>query len=109
MENEWELSNNISVDFYSKGVCPVHICKTPHWSSICESWYTLEERYCTLCTVITYDDCCIMGMQITYDSKTVHILNVYLPYDDGSNHDEHMFYLGKLDSIVEGCLYLWCL
>ena len=55
----------------------------------------------SLCTVTTYEDCCIMGICITSGAKAFHILNVYIPYGDGSNHDELLFYLGTIDSIVK--------
>ena len=34
-------------------------------------------------------------------ANSVLVMNVYLPYDDGTNRDDYAYYLGKIDSYIE--------
>lgn len=43
----------------------------------------------------------IMGMSIGPPANSVLVMNVYLPYDDGTNRDDYAYYLGKIDSYIE--------
>ena len=46
-----------------------------------------------------------MLFKINNEAHTIALLNVYLPYDNGSNLGEYSFYLSKVDSILDGYPY----
>ena len=111
VETECNILNSISSDFYAKGIYAVDMaakltCGRPH-GGLAIMW---KKDIAAHCSIKTFDDCRIMGIQITSHNLETLILNVYLPYDNGSNLDEFQFYLGKLDSIAEQtstpCIYI---
>ena len=54
-----------------------------------------------LCTVkLTQDETRIMSIDVKVDNKTISIINVYLPYDDGNSQDEYTHYLCKISSMM---------
>jgi hypothetical protein len=62
------------------------------------------------CKVITYDDNRIMGLELVSEHKKVLLLNVYLPYDDGTNLSVQNYqqYLSKLESIMSEYSSSYC-
>jgi exonuclease III len=59
-----------------------------------------NKRITHMCKIIEYEDCRILGIEINSDNKKILILNIYLPYDNGDNMDEYIFYLHKINTIV---------
>ena len=56
------------------------------------------------CCVELQDDTPLM-CKISSGQHTIALLNVYLPYDNGSNLGEYSFYLSKVDSVLNGYPY----
>ena len=54
----------------------------------------------SLCTVTLTDDSRLMQIDVKINSQIITLLNVYLPYDNGTNLDEFQMYLSKVDSIL---------
>ena len=42
----------------------------------------------------------MLGLKHTVNNKRISLINVYLPYDDGSNLDEFYYYLTEIDSAL---------
>ena len=55
------------------------------------------------CNFIFYDDPRITGLEIKCVLDSVHLINVYLPYQCHDNYDDYVEYLGKISAIIEGC------
>ena len=55
------------------------------------------------CNFVFYDDPRITGLEINCLSDSLHLLNVYLPYQCHDNYDDYVEYMGKLSAIAEGC------
>ena len=55
------------------------------------------------CNFVFYDDPRITGLQIKCLYDSLHLLNVYLPYQCHDNYDDYVEYMGKLSVIAEGC------
>ena len=53
--------------------------------------------------MFSYDDPRITGLEINCLSDSLHLLNVYLPYQCHDNYDDYVEYMGKLSAIAEGC------
>ena len=49
------------------------------------------------------DDPRITGLEINCLSDSIHLLNVYLPYQCHDNYDGYVECMGKLSAIAEGC------
>ncbi len=93
--------NTLDGRFYSKSVSSILIEDRvirgrPH-GGLSILW---SKQIAHMCKVITFDDCRILGIEIDSNNQKVLFLNVYLPYDDGSNLEEYLFYLHKINEIV---------
>ena len=53
------------------------------------------------CTVIDYKDPRIMGLELLTDSGKTLFINVYLPYQCYDNTENYMYYLGKIQAIID--------
>ena len=53
-----------------------------------------------LCTVTLTDDSRLMQIDVKINSQIITLLNLYLPYDNGTNLDEFQMYLSKVDSTL---------
>ena len=60
-----------------------------------------REKMRQYCNFVFYDDPRITGLEINCLSDSLHLLNVYLPYQC---HDNYVEYMGKLSAIAEGSL-----
>ena len=58
-------------------------------------------KQCHLVRIINYDDKRLLGFKILCKEITVLVINVYIPYESILNLDEHMNYLGKINSIMQ--------
>ena len=56
------------------------------------------------CNVIFYDDPQVTGLEIKCVLDSVHLLNVYLPYQCHDNYDDYVEYLDKISANIEGCV-----
>ena len=43
----------------------------------------------------------LMAIEISNGNKNVLVLNVYIPFDSSDNFDESIFYLSKINDIIE--------
>ena len=50
-----------------------------------------------MCNILQFDD---PRLEVNCDAKKILVLNVYLPYDNGDNCDDYMYYLAMINSIV---------
>ena len=55
------------------------------------------------CNFVFYDDARITGLELKLLSGSIHLLNVYLPYQCHDNYDVYVEYIGKLSAIIEDC------
>ena len=55
------------------------------------------------CSVITYDDSRLIGINVHTNNGKYLILNVYLPYQSHDNYDEYCHYIGLITAIVNEC------
>ena len=102
MPHESDMLSTLSSDHYAKGVYAVDpsqklIAGRP-FGGLAILWRKSLGRFCS---INTFDDPRIMGLQLRNDDIDILILNVYLPYFNGDNIDEYLFYLGKIDSLIE--------
>jgi exonuclease III len=102
LEREYSLLNNISTDFYAKGTYDMNpsaeLLRGRPYGGMAILW---RKSIANICSLIPSEDR-IMGINIGTPAKSVVVLNVYLPYDTGSNTDEYLFYLGKIDNMING-------
>ena len=59
----------------------------------------------TICSVKDYGDDRLLSIELKLNCKTITLLNVYLPCDDGTNMDVFQSYLTKVDSIISETPY----
>ena len=57
------------------------------------------------CSVITTDDDRLMQIDVNVDNQIMKFVNLYLPYDNGTNLDEYQMYLNKVDSMLSSNPY----
>ena len=102
LDFELPLLNNVHPDFYARGISSVKsndglLVGRPH-GGLAILW---RKSMGSDCTVVDYCDDRLMGLEISSHSSKVLLVNVYLPYCCNDNIDDYMFYLCKLDSIIE--------
>ena len=51
-------------------------------------------------TIKTYDDSRILGLSLSFDAKSILVLNVYMPTTSQDGEDEFSQYIGRLSSII---------
>ena len=49
----------------------------------------------------SFDDNRILGIDISVETRILHLLNIYLPYYSAENYDLYLDYIGKISSIIE--------
>ena len=60
-----------------------------------------------MCNILPFDDPRLMGIEVNCDAKKILLLNVYLPYDNGDNCDDYMYYLAMINSVTNlGVIWL---
>lgn len=101
-ENEFMFLNTISTEFYTSGIYAMDASEVisngrPH-GGLAILWRKSIAKHCFL---VAYDDTRIMGINVKNECKQLLLLNVYLPYDDGTNVDDYKFYLNKIESSIE--------
>ena len=101
-ENENKILYALSDDFFARGVYAMDpsakLLSGRPFGGLAVLW---RRSIAPQCKVHTYDDTRIMGISITSESKQILILNVYMPYYDGSNLDDYLYYLGKIEDIID--------
>ena len=93
--------DTISCDFYSKGTFSMDsstdiLCGRPY-GGMAILWRKTIAHFCS----VTISEERIMGISIGSSLNKLLVLNVYLPYDDGTNRDDFVYYLSKIDSYIE--------
>ena len=64
-----------------------------------------RKSLCQSCTVKPLGDPRLLMLEISLDdNRHMTLLNVYLPYDDGSNLEDYQMYLAKV-STYSNCIY----
>ena len=61
------------------------------------------------CEVIEYNDCRLLGLEITCGRQKILLINCYLPYCSNDNLEEFMMYLSKIDSIFSASNTVHCM
>lgn len=51
--------------------------------------------------IVKYDDSRILGIEVKNNNTKILFLNVYLPYDKGDNLEDFLYYLYKINDIIE--------
>ena len=51
--------------------------------------------------IVTFDDSRILGLDITARGRSLHIINVYLPFYSADNYDLYIDYIGRISGILE--------
>ena len=100
--NETTFLKSISENFYATGSSAMDSSKsllsgTPY-GGLAIFW---RKRIRKCVKIECYEDPGLMGILI---DNNIMVLNVYLPYDDGRNREECVYYLYKINSIImESC------
>ena len=91
----------LSEDFYAKGISSIDssagLIRGRPFGGVAILW---QKSIANVCSVIEYDDTCLLGIKLEGDNFDIQVLNVYLPYSDELNIDEYRFYLSKIKSIA---------
>jgi exonuclease III len=101
--NEQELGflNTVHQDFYGRGIssikCTEGILRGRPYGGLGVLW---RKSLGSACKVSELDDDRLLKIDICHGNRTITLLNVYLPYDDGSNLQEYQQYVSKIDSII---------
>ena len=95
--------STISQDFYAAGISSMDstasVCKGRPFGGLASIMW---KKYLTdFISIKKYDDDRMMGIEINNSKDRYLILNGYLPYDNGDNLDEYLFYLYKINEIFE--------
>ena len=61
-------------------------------------WKTSIDHYCS---VVEYDDPRLLGLEIGDDGHKVLIVNIYMPYDCCDNENDFMYYMRKVNDIID--------
>ena len=98
---ELALLNTLHKDFYAHGVSSMNdgndvLTGRPH-GGLC---IMLKKSIGNICKVELLDDNRLLLCEIKTGRVTYGLINVYLPYDNGSNIEEYRYYLAKVDSII---------
>ena len=51
-------------------------------------------------TMKTYDDSRVLGLSLSFDAKSILVLNVYMPTTSQDGKDEFFQYIGRISSII---------
>jgi len=93
--------NAIDERFYSKGVSAMstddRVLKGRPHGGLGILW---NRNMAHMCKTIEYGDPRILGVEITSATSKILILNVYLPYDNGDNYDDYLYYLHMINNII---------
>ena len=102
VDQELSFLKTIHADFYGDGVSSVNTCNQLMYGRPYGGLAILRRKNIKQpCKIVTYNDKRIMGIEIGDCNNKILLLNVYLPYDCASNHEEYMFYLAKIDSVIK--------
>lgn len=103
---ELHILSNVHSDFYGRGVSSVDeadgILTGRPFGGLAVLW---KKSLGSSCCVELLDDTRLMLCKISNGPHSIALLNVYLPYDNGSNLGEYSFYLSKIDSLLSGYPY----
>ena len=61
----------------------------------------MGEKTLVAVAVLLTDDDRLMGFEIHSGKHNLHIVNVYLPYNCPANKEYFLFYLAKINSIID--------
>ncbi len=53
------------------------------------------------CKIVSYDDTRLLGIEFSAKSYHILFINVYLPHNCASNSDDYLFYLAKIQNIIQ--------
>lgn len=101
LDSEAHLLNCLHKDFYAKGISAMDtsaalIRGRPH-GGLAILW---KKSLGSSCKVVDYDDPRIMGLEVNKESKSVLLVNIYMPYACHDNASNFAYYLSFIDSII---------
>ena len=103
LDIDLQMLNAIHEDFYASGTTSMNttdglLTGRPH-GGLAILW---RKSIAQFCRIQTYSDNRILGIELSNSqSKSILLLNVYLPYNCDANVDSFLQYLGKIDNIVD--------
>ncbi len=97
LDQELSFLSGLHSEFYGRGVSSMDSSVGIHhgrpYGGLGILW---RKSLNALCSISLMDDSRLMGIDINIDSTVLSLLNVYLPYDDGTNLGEFQSYLAKI-------------
>ena len=100
-ECELGILSNVSDGFYGKGVSAIDdSCKVLSGRPYGGTAVLWKKSLCE-CTVEIYDER-LLTIHVTQGGNKLLFINVYMPYCNADNLPEFLFYLGKVNSIING-------
>lgn len=102
-ESELVMLSSLHVDFSGRGVSSMDSTQGMHkgrpYGGLAILW---RKALGHLCRIDLVDpDNRLFAIEIECAGKRLSILNVYLPYDDGSNMDEYQQYLNQISGFID--------
>ena len=103
-KQELDMLSTIHCDFYARGVSSMDDCEGIRvgrpYGGLGILW---RKSLGQSCNVKPLDDPRLLLLEITLNNEQcLLLLNVYLPYDDGSNLEEYQMYLAKVSTYLDG-------
>jgi hypothetical protein len=108
---EFELTTLASLhsEFYAKGITAIdhetdiHVGR-PH-GGLAILWRKSISKFCK---IIEYNDNRLLGLELNSGNTVVLLVNVYMPYNSPSNHEDFLFYLHKIEHIISSHSSPYC-
>jgi len=98
LDQELTMLSGLHNEFYSRGLSSMDTSLGVHhgrpYGGLAILW---RKSINELCSVFFTEDSRIMGINVKSDNIIFTLLNVYLPYDNGSNLDEYQSYLSNIE------------
>ena len=99
--HELHLLTSIDNEFYARGLSAMDSTTNvlrgrPHGGTA-----ILWRKNLSGCKIIETDDCRLMCFEYVTNSNVILFINVYIPCDIKDNLDEFLYYLAKINSIIE--------
>ena len=110
-EADLPLLSQISTDFYSRGITSMNtsteVLKGRPFGGIAILW---RKTLGPSAKPVLYDDNRLLGLELTTSNNVkLLVVNTYLPCSSAANLDEFIFYLSKLNSIIETADTNYCM
>jgi exonuclease III len=91
----------IDSNFYCKGIssmcCEDKVLTGRPYGGLAILW----RKSIGQCFIVQYDDPRLLGIEVRCDGNNVLFVNMYMPYDCTENEDDFVYYINKVNDIVE--------